>query len=275
MFTPFLLLATAQAGVVSELSPEELHLAQCVPSIEEALQKFGPQGEIDAWKECLAGAKTQSLAPIVPKIQGHIVERELNRDYATMREEDPIQYAKVVLATAAQNPNASLPMETLRSQWQLLLDDTQTRANMSDFHSIAVRFIPHSTVDEETLVLLDDHLRRRIADLGIRTPTADSQDAAEAPIVVQVSPFFEELEPTVQDERGRLHKVGFQLKTNGIRFKARDTRRGGFRVGHSHEDAHQSVAIDESIDGVTIKFADAFLTILIRESFSRYPIPAP
>lgn len=275
MFTPFLLLTAAQAGVVSELSPEELHLAHCAPAIEEGLQKFGPQGEIDAWKECLEGAKAQSLAPIVPKIQGHIIERELHRDYETLREEDPIQYAKIVLATSAQSPNALLPIDVLRQQWQLLLDDSQTRANMSDFHAIAVRFIPHSSVDEDTQALLDDHLRRRIADLGVRAPTADSQDAAEAPIVVQVSPFFEELPPTVQDERGRLHKVGFQLKTNGIRFKTRDTRRGGFRVGHAHEDAHQSVAIDESIDGVTIKFADAFLAILIRESFSRYPIPAP
>ena len=51
MFTPMLLLATVQAGVVSELSPEELHLAQCAPTIDEALQKFGLQGEIDAWKE--------------------------------------------------------------------------------------------------------------------------------------------------------------------------------------------------------------------------------
>lgn len=275
MITPFLLLATVQAGVVSELSPEELHLAQCAPAIDEALQKFGAQGEIDAWKQCLSGAKSQSLAPIVPKIQGHIIERELHRDYATLREEDPIQYAKIVLATSAQSPNAILPIDVLREKWQLLLDDTQTRANMGDFRAIAVRFIPHSSVDEDTQALLDDHLRRRIADLGVRAPTPDSQDAAEAPIVIQVSPFYEELEPSVQDERGRLYKVGFQLKTNGIRFKARDTRRGGFRVGHAHEDAHESVAIDEGIDGVTIKFADAFLTILIRESFSRYPIPAP
>ena len=275
MFTPMLLLATVQAGVVSELSPEELHLAQCAPTIDEALQKFGLQGEIDAWKECLNGARAQSLAPLVPKIQGHIVERELHRDYATLRETDPIQYAKIVLATSAQSSNATLPIDVLRQQWQLLLEDTQTRANMGDFRAIAVRFIPHSTVNQETQDLLEDHLRRRIADLGLRAPTADSQDAAEAPIVIQVSPFFEELEPTVQDERGRLHKVGFQLKTNSIRFKAKDTRRGGFRVGHAHEDAHLSVAIDESIDGVTIKFADAFLAILIRESFSRYPIPAP
>lgn len=275
MFTTLLLMATSHAGVVSSLSPEELHLAQCAPSVEEAVQKYGLQGEIDAWKECLATAKTQSLTQIVPKIQGRIVERELNRDYAQLKEDDPLGFAKLTLATSAQTPNAILPIDVLRTQWQMLLDNTETRANMSDFHSIAVRFLPHNSVDEDTLTLLDDHLRRRLADLGLRAPAADSQDASDAQIVIQVNPLYEELQPSVQDERGRLHKIGIQLKTNSIRFKARDTRRGGFRVGHAHEDAHQSEAVDASIDGVTLKFADAFLNILIRESFSRYPIPEP
>ena len=163
----------------------------------------------------------------------------------------------------------------LRNARVVLQPNTETRANMSDFHSIAVRFLPHNSVDEDTLTLLDDHLRRRLADLGLRAPAADSQDASDAQIVIQVNPLYEELQPSVQDERGRLHKIGIQLKTNSIRFKARDTRRGGFRVGHAHEDAHQSEAVDASIDGVTLKFADAFLNILIRESFSRYPIPEP
>ena len=192
-----------------------------------------------------------------------------------LKKENPVAFSKIIVASAAQSSNTRMPVEVLREHWQLLMEDTETRGNMADIRTVAVRFLPESSVSEDAMTQLDDHVRRRLADLGIKAPPPDSQDASEAQIVIQVSPLFETLEPTVNDERGRLHKVGFQLKANSIRFKARNTRSGGFRVGHAHEDAHESVAVDEAVEGVSIKFANAFLTILVRETFSGYPIPEP
>jgi hypothetical protein len=275
MIAMYLLLSIGQAGVVSDLSPEELHMAECRPSVQEQTRKNGKEGEITAWKECLEHAKTKSLARIVPDLKGRILERELHRDYAVLAEKEPIAFSKVIMASSAQASNTRIPIEVLKEHWQRLQSDPQTRGNMADIRSVAVRFLPHNSLSKDAQIQLDDHVRRQLADLGLKAPTADSQDAAKAPIVVQISPLFETLEPTVNDERGRLHKVGFQLKANSIRFKDRGTRSGGFRVGHSAEDAHESVAMDNAIDGVSIKFSNAFLTILVRETFSSYPIPDP
>jgi hypothetical protein len=275
MIAMYLMLSVGQAGVISNLSPEEIHMAECRPNVQEQTRKKGAEGEIAAWKACLESAKSKSLARIVPDLKGRILERELHRDYAKMAQENPIGFSKVIVASAAQAANTRLPVEVLKEHWQRLLDDSQTRGNMADIRTVAVRFLPHNSLTEDVQVQLDDHVRRQLADLGLKAPPADSQDAAEAPIVVQISPLFETLTPTVDDERGRLHKVGFQLKANSVRFKTRGNRSGGFRVGHAVEDAHVSVAVEQAIDGVSVKFADAFLTILVRETFSNYPIPEP
>jgi hypothetical protein len=275
MIFTLLLLSTSHAGVVSDLSPEDLHMAQCRPMVQEQTKKDGADGEIAAWKTCLTEAKSKSLARIVPDLKGQILERELNRDYSALKAADPIAFAKIMVASAAQSQNTRIPIKVLRENWQLLMEDLQTRGNMADIRTVAVRFRPSDTINEDARVQLDDHVRRRLADLGVKAPTPDSQEASDAPIVIQITPSYETLEPSVDDERGRLHNVGFQLKANSVRFKERGSRSGGFRVGHSHEDAHESIAIEQAIDGVSIKFADAFLMILVRETFSGYPIPAP
>ena len=275
MFIALLFSATVHAGVVSELSPEELHLAQCAPEIEEATQKEGINGEINAWRTCLEQAQSKSLARIVPDIKGHLLEREVHRNYAALKESNPIDFAKVLLASAAQSSDTRVPFEVLQSHWLQLMEDVETRANMGAYRSAAVRFMPHASIDDDKKNLLDDHLRRRVRDLGLKAPDSNSQEAGEAPIVIQISPFFEELEPSVDDDRGRLYHYGFQLRASSIRFKVNNTRNGGFRVGDAQEDAHSNVAIDEAIDGVTIKFAKALMGILVREAFSDYPIPSP
>ena len=275
MIALYRLVSIGQAGVVSDLSPEERHMAECRPVVQEQTKKNGAEGEITAWKSCLSSAKSKSLARIVPDIRGTILERELHRDYAGLAKNDPIGFSKVVVASAAQASNTRIPIQVLKEHWQRLLDDTQTRANMQDIRSVAVRFLPHNSISDEALTELDDQVRRHLADLGIKAPAPNSQDAADAPVVVQVSPLFETLEPSINDERGRLHKVGFQLKANSVRFKDRGNRTGGFRVGEASEDAHESIAIANAIEGVSVKFANAFLNTLIRETFSNYPIPEP
>lgn len=275
MIALYLLVSIGQAGVVSDLTPEERHMAECRPAVQAQTKKDGADGEIRAWTDCLSSAKAKSLARIVPDIKGTILERELHRDYADLAKSDPVSFSKLIVASSAQATNTRLPIDVLKMHWQRLLDDTQTRANMNDIRAVAVRFLPHNSISGETLTQLDDHVRRHLADLGVKAPAPDSQDASDAPVVVQISPLFETLEPSINDERGRLHKVGFQLKATSVRFKDRGSRTGGFRVGEATEDAHESIAVANAIEGVSIKFANAFLNILVRETFSNYPIPDP
>jgi|GEM_PF-5679773 len=276
MLSYFLILVSAQAGVISSLSPEELHLANCRPTAEEELAKNGPKAEIEAWKACREKAVTESLNRLIPKLNGIILIKELDIHYADLKKTKPVDYAKVIVASSAQTPKTRIPLERLRDAWVILMDDTSTRANMSNIRSISVRMLPDASIDDDTKTQLEDHLRRELGDLGLKTPASDSQDASGAEIIVQVSPFFEELKPSNTDSKhGRLHNIGIKLKTNSVRFKARGSKGRGFQVGEAHEDAHRSVAIEQAIDGVTEKFAEAFLQILVAETFSKHPIPEP
>ena len=57
MLSTLLLLSASHAGVVSDLTPEELHLAECKPVVLEETKKNGADGEIEAWKQCLTDGK--------------------------------------------------------------------------------------------------------------------------------------------------------------------------------------------------------------------------
>jgi len=276
MLSYFLILASAHAGVISSLTPEELHLANCRPLAEEQLAKEGPQAEIESWKECREKAIAESLKRLIPKLNGIVLIKELDIHYAKLKKTNPVDYAKVIVASAAQTPSTKIPIERLRNSWVLLMEDTSTRANMANIRAVSVRMLPNASVDDDTKAQLEDHLRRRLADLGLKTPESDSQDASGAEIILQISPLFEELKASNSNSKhGRLHNIGIKLKTNSVRFKARGTKSRGFQVGEAHEDAHLTVAIEEAIDGVTEKFAEAFLQILVAETFSKYPIPEP
>ncbi len=123
---------------MTRISPEEVYVMTCATAVEDAGSDH--QKVIDLWVACDTEAVRRELDGARPFIRGQIAMSEIARDYSRLAAEDPLEYARVVLAVSAQRRDAALPFDDVQAAWLRVMQDSEARMNVEDVRSVTIRW---------------------------------------------------------------------------------------------------------------------------------------
>ena len=263
-------LAAEPASDMTRISPEEVYVMTCATAVEQAGEDH--QKVIDLWLACDTEAKRRELDGARPYIRGQIAMAEVARDYGAVADEDPLEYARIVLAISAQRRDAALPFEDVHAAWLKVVRDNQARMNVEDVRTVTVRWLPSATGTPEELATLDELVRKHIADMGFKIRPGDDADSADSAVMVFVEPTFrvaQEGDPA----RGKLHGSEVELKSQPVRYKDRDDKGSPLRVTERADYRDESEAVRTATDAAAQAFAEQLLVQVVREVYTDYELP--
>ncbi|MCB9760799.1 MAG: hypothetical protein H6739_13235 [Alphaproteobacteria bacterium] len=272
---PLLLVLDALAGstTLSRLPEADAQLRIC----ESAAEDHAALGEWDrvvgVWEACATEAERRAMDTLGPALDGRIALARAQRDYATLAVQDPLAYAEVVLIVVAQHPQAEFPPEPVADAWRRLLADTQTRQNLTDVRTVALRWRPD--VDPALRAALDGQARRFIGDLGFKVPPSGTALEQEAAITLTASAQQISLDPLVKDARGTIHVERVELLTQPVRFRVRGATAPPLEVAGQVDDPVQADARQAATEAAASQLADALLRAVIAELYRDRPLPEP
>lgn len=253
---------------MTRISPEEVYVMTCATAAEDAADDH--QKVIDLWVACDAEAKRRELDGARPYIRGQIAMAEIARDYRDV--EDPLEYARIVLAVAAQRRDASLPFDDVLAAWLKVVNSPQARMNVEDVRSVTVRWLPSASGTPDELVALDELVRKHIADLGFKIRPGDDAESADSAVMIFIEPAFriaQEGDPS----RGKLHATEVELRSQPIRYKARDTQGAPLRVTERADYRDEDEAVRTATDAAARALAEQLLVQVVREVYTDYELP--
>lgn len=266
-----LLFSLALAGTdMSRLSPEEVYVMTCRTEAESLAGDW--QRVIDSWLACDVEAGRRELDAARPLIRGEIAMAELERDYGYLRAEDALQYSHVLLAMAAQRRDIQMPFDAVQEAWLHVLSDTEARSNHADVSSVTVRMLPTNDASAEQVETLAEVLQRHVGDLGFKMPASDAAESADSSILIFVEPHFR-IAQEGDSARARLHGTEVELKSQPVRYKARDTKGPPLRATEraDYSDADESLRV--ATDHAARSFAEQLMVQVVREVYTDYELP--
>jgi len=270
-----MMILTAQARSIDDVSQEDRLLVECEYVVQKASASEGLAGVAKAWKQCLENAKSSGLTKAIPVLAGRYATAVIDRDYGEWKRTNPTDYARVLLATAAQNPNTKFDTTLLNEQWHLLLADTDARNTLAGLLSIGIRWMPNSDLNPDLSNKLKAKLRRAVGDLGLKAPSENSEAMSQTDIMIMVQAKARHLPPEVSDERGTIYRFETQFTSQPLRFKARERRAPPIDVSHTVSGPQRETQEDTCIEVAAYEFSEALLHEVLRVAFSNYRIPAP
>ncbi|MCP4804712.1 MAG: hypothetical protein GY913_00900 [Proteobacteria bacterium] len=255
---------------MTRISPEEVYVMTCATAVEDAGSDH--QKVIDLWVACDTEAVRRELDGARPFIRGQIAMSEIARDYSRLAAEDPLEYARVVLAVSAQRRDAALPFDDVQAAWLRVMQDSEARMNVEDVRSVTIRWLPAATGTEPQRAILDELVRKHIADMGFKIRPGDDADSAEAAVMIFVEPVFrvaQEGDPS----RGKLHGSEVELKSQPVRYRDRDAKGAPLRVTERADYRDKDEAIRTATDAAARAFAEQLLVQVVREVYTDYELP--
>ncbi|MCB9793243.1 MAG: hypothetical protein H6741_10995 [Alphaproteobacteria bacterium] len=264
------------ATALARLSNEEAHLAKCELQAGDEEQKNGWSAVVGVWKRCQDSAQEQGLDSILSVIEGRILLAELNRDHGGLKRSDPLTYARILLISAANKPEALVPIEALQESWLLLVADTESRQNLADVRTVALRWTPDEAVAPDLRAQIEAHARRYIGDMGFKLAPGGSAEEGRADILILASASTQSLEPRVAEGEGYqgvLYVEQISISTGPVKFKARDSRARPMEISASAMHANRDSARAEAAEAAGQALAHALLERVIRELFAGRPLP--
>ncbi|HJN73639.1 MAG TPA: hypothetical protein QGF58_06860 [Myxococcota bacterium] len=266
-----LLFSIALAGTdMSRLSPEQVYVMTCQTEVEALGEDW--QRVIDSWLACDAEAQRRELDSARPLIRGRIAMAETLRDFGHLQEEDSLEFAKVLLAVAAQRRDVQMPFDDVRAAWLSVLQDPESRVNHEDVLSVTIRILPSPDLTEEAVAALEEQLQRHIGDMGFKVPDSDVAESADSSILIFLEPHFR-----VAQEgnlaRTRLHATEVELKSQPVRYKARDTKGPPLRATERADYSDPEEALRVATDNAARSFAEQLMVQVVREVYTDYELP--
>ncbi len=267
-------LPTVAGPLMDALSPEEHHLRYCEAAAEMEWEKNAPEAAIQVWHDCFQEAEHRGYKALSPILRGNLIVAQTRRDYGRREAADPLLYSRIVLATVAQNTDATFPVDLVDKHWHRLMTDPATRQNMSSVQTVTLRWLNKSEIDPVTYGLLEQNLRRHVGDMGFKVSLPDTAQAGEAKIMVMLEGGIHTGEPVVE---GTLTytAVDSTLESMPVKFKERRTRGAPVKATYQARSIRPEEAHAEVLENVTLLFALQFQHRVVTEVFRNYEIPAP
>jgi len=270
-----LLSLTVQATEIKELSSGYRLIVECEHQTAHAVAKEEWAEVARVWKKCLEEASGQGMDEVVPRLAGRHALAVIQRDYGTWKESRPVAYSEVVLATAAQGKNLYIPHEVLNANWHVIMANPQARSRLEGLHSIGIRWMPASGMDPDLEANFKEKTRRYVADLGLKVPPGDSAEVGKSDIMIMIQLGTKELTPEVSDDRGTIHVYEASLRSQAVRYKAREKRAPPVEGTSKSTGTRPNEVLLKAIDDAALEFAGDLLLQLVRVAYNSYTIPAP
>ena len=257
---------------MARLDPAEVYVMTCLTAADEAGQDW--DRVIDVWWTCDAEARRRELDQALPHIRGQIAMAEVERDHGHLRTEAPVDFARVVLAVSAQRREVRLPFDEVLAAWHRVMADNEARLNLEDVRTITVRMLPNDSGTPEQRDHLAALIRKEVGDMGFKISPEDQADAAEASIMIFMEPRFREAQEG-DPSRGRLSSWEVEIKTQPVRYKAREVKGPPLRVTESADYRDAEDAVGTAMEAAAASFAQALLLQVVREVYTDYALPEP
>jgi len=264
----------AQAGgLFKTLTPEQHHLKYCEAAAELEWEQDRAGAAIQVWHDCIQEASHRGYAELGPILRGHLIHAQTRRDYGRYDSSDPLLYSRIVLATVAQNPDATFPFELIDAHWHRLLVDNESRQNLASVRTVTVRWLNKSQLDPTLYESFEQNVRRFVGDMGFKVPLPHTAEAGETAIIVMLegSLFTEE----VVEGPLTFHQFEVQFESMPVKFKQRSSRGAPVRVSYIARGNRPEEARTEAIESAAKAFAHGFQARVVTEVFRNYDIPAP
>jgi hypothetical protein len=264
-----LLMLNAQATTLSEMSNADRYLLLCESQVEALDDDWAKIWTL--WTECETEADKRGHTDTLPHHRGNRVYADLEVRYGELHASDPIQFARIVLGTQAQNPDLALPFAHVTDAWMRLLNDPAERQNLANVRTVTVRVLP-GDLSPEHRAQVEQILHRYIGDLGFKVPASDEAAAADSAILVFVEPTVSKLQDA-DLSAGKLAGWTTSLSSQPVRYK--DLSRTGRpvstqgRADLQTNDEARRAAIEQASEA----FAQELLLQVIRHAFSDIPLP--
>jgi len=270
----FLLLNAAQANDYFTPSEDTVLLAKlnlCEKDVEAAVKASGETLRIPTWESCHQNAEAAGEAELVTMVRERLAVLKFEDRYAAVKTSDPIEYARVVLGTAAQFPTADIPMAMIRDQWLQLIADHEARNNIS-LRQVKITVISAPGLTDEEKAALEDYLRRFAISAGFKAPEGYSAEAADSDIFVQLQVALES-GTLGGSSRATLYEEAFTIKASSVRFKKLGTTGEAIEAKGRADYVEMSVAKDRAMEAAASDFADQLLMRAVTELFGSYQLP--
>ena len=266
-----LIFSLALAGTdMSRLSPEQVYVMTCQTEVEALGEDW--QRVIDSWLACDVEAQRRELDAARPLIRGRIAMAETQRDFGHLQDDDALEYARVLLAVSAQRRDIALPLDEVRGAWLLVVQDPEARVNHADVLTVTVRMLPTNEATDEEVAAIEEQLQRHVGDMGFKMPPSASADSADSSILIFVEPHVrvaQEGDPS----RARLHGTEVELKSQPVRYKARDAKGPPLRATERADYRDADEALRVAMDNAALTFAEQLLVQVVREVYTDYELP--
>lgn len=269
------LAGTAHAsGLFKTLTPEQHHEKFCAAAAELEWEQGAPDAAVQVWHDCIQEADHRGYSELGPPLRGQLILAQTQRDYGRRESADPLLYSRIVLATAAQNPDARFPSELLDQHWHRLLVDNDARQNLASVRTVTLRWLNKSELPPALYDQLEQNVRRYVGDRGFKVNSPDTAQAGEAAIIVMLEGSIQNGEPIV-DGPLTFHVVEAAIESMPVKFKQRNTRGAPVKAFHQAQAIRVEEAHAEVLEQVSLGFAQQLQYRVITEVFRSFEIPPP
>ncbi len=271
--TSLLLLTGAWAN---DFKPTETTVSQaqfsiCDKDVEAAVRKGGEAERVPAWEACLKYANAAKDEGLIALVTDKIAMVQFEQQHADLMASDPLEYSKVVLATAVQRPDSGISSATIRDHWALLIADSESRLNIP-LRQVTVRILTAQGLSDEEKEALDVVLRRYLVDVGFKAPEGFSAEASDSDVFVQLEVVVSAQNIGASSQAVLTEQV-FSLKTSSVRYKKLDARGDGWEVTGVADYVDPDEAKERAMYAAGEAFADRVLLSVITQLYGSYPLP--
>ncbi|GEM_PF-6167865 len=269
-----LLMSMALAGDVFDprsLDADQLATMLCSSKVDEAERSGNPDAVVGEWEACLASFEADGLESEAAWASAMLAVAKMERDFASVKDSDPLKYSHVVLWTVARYPSVAWPDELVQFHWRRIMADNESRKWLLSVRSVAVRWITTGDLSEEQATSLAAQVDRYIGEAGF-SARSDYTRADEADVFVMLKATKGEGAAAQQaGSMGALYTGQITIEASSVKFKSRDDKRvGPLRASGNGEGLDLSSAQTEAIEPAAVAFASVFLRAVVNEVFVHY-----
>ena len=270
ILTLFALALAADDFDPRSMAPDKLAIMLCTSTVDEAKRMGDGDGVVAAWERCQEDFAAQGLAAEEAWASAMVAVAKMERDFADVKESDPLKYSHVVLWTVARYPTIAWPDELIQFHWRRVMADTQSRKWLLNVRNVAVRWMTTGDLSEEQAANLAAQVDRYIGEAGF-TARSDYGRADEADIFVMMKASTSEGQKVTAGSVGSLHTGQITLEATSVKFKARgDKRAGPISATGAAEGLDLTTATEQAIEPAASAFAAVFLREVVNEVFVHY-----
>lgn len=260
-----LLSLVAGATSLSELSNSERYLMLCEAEAEEEDGDW--EDIVEVWEACVVEAGKRGHDDMLARHRGNLSYARLRLEHGDLPETQPVAFARILLETQANQPDALLPFDVVRDAWLRLMADPAEQQNLVQVRTVTIRMQPMEGADREQTVRIEDLLERYIGDLGFKVVDSKEASAADSAILLFVQPEVVHLQEADLD-KGKLEGWQVTLRTQPVRFKRLEKQGAHLNASARADLDTQAEALDAALNDACQALAQELLLHVIAQVFA-------